>query len=113
MQKIAVMGTGYVGLVSGTCFAEIGNSVICCDVDQTKIDKLNQGIIPIYEPGLEALVDQNVEAGRLRFTTDVASAIRECDIIYIAVGTPMSITGAADMRYVSEVAKTIGANLNG
>jgi UDPglucose 6-dehydrogenase len=113
MQKIAVMGTGYVGLVSGTCFAEIGNSVICCDVDQTKIDKLIQGIIPIYEPGLEALVTQNVEAGRLRFTTDVASAIRECDIIYIAVGTPMSITGAADMRYVSEVAKTIGANLNG
>ena len=113
MQKIAVIGTGYVGLVSGTCFAEIGNHVICCDVDQTKIDKLSQGIIPIFEPGLEELVEKNVGARRLRFTTDVASAIRECDIIYIAVGTPMSITGAADMRYVSEVAKTIGANLNG
>jgi UDPglucose 6-dehydrogenase len=113
MQKIAVMGTGYVGLVSGTCFAEIGNHVICCDVDQNKIDKLNHGIIPIFEPGLEELVAKNVGAGRLRFTTDVASAIQACDIIYIAVGTPMSITGAADMRYVSEVAKTIGANLNG
>jgi UDPglucose 6-dehydrogenase len=113
MHKIAVMGTGYVGLVSGTCFSEIGNQVICCDVDQSKIDHLKNGEIPFYEPGLDEMVKRNVEAGRLSFTTDIASAIQASDIIYIAVGTPMSITGAADMRFVNEVAKTVGANMNG
>ncbi|MFD2670800.1 UDP-glucose 6-dehydrogenase TuaD [Marinicrinis sediminis] len=112
MRKITVIGTGYVGLVSGTCFAEIGNHVTCCDIDQTKINKLKQGIIPIYEPGLEETVARNVAEERLYFTTDIPSAIREADIIYIAVGTPMSVTGAADLRYVTEVAKTIGENLN-
>lgn len=113
MHKIAVMGTGYVGLVSGTCFSEVGNLVICCDVDQSKINQLKKGEIPFYEPGLDEMVRRNVDAGNLSFTTDVAAAIQASDIIYIAVGTPMSITGAADMRYVNEVAKTIGANMNG
>ncbi|MGO4547605.1 UDP-glucose/GDP-mannose dehydrogenase family protein [Paenibacillus sp. 2TAB23] len=112
MKRIAVIGTGYVGLVSGTCFSHIGNSIICCDIDQQKINNLKRGIIPIYEPGLEELLKNNVEAGRLQFTTDIASAIQTADIIYIAVGTPMSITGEADLRYVTSVAQTIGANLN-
>ncbi|WP_025027147.1 UDP-glucose 6-dehydrogenase TuaD [Caldalkalibacillus mannanilyticus] len=112
MKKLAVVGTGYVGLVSGTCFAEIGNQVICCDVDQGKIDRLKAGEIPIYEPGLEELVASNVEAGRLSFTTEINTAIQSSDIIYIAVGTPMSETGEADLRYVKAVANTIGENLN-
>lgn len=113
MNRIAVIGTGYVGLVSGTCFSHIGNTVICCDIDQQKINNLKNGSIPIYEPGLEELVKENVDAGRLMFTTDIPSAIQTADIIYIAVGTPMSITGEADLRYVTSVAQTIGANLNG
>lgn len=113
MRNIAVIGTGYVGLVSGTCFAEIGNQVVCCDIDQSKINKLNQGSVPIHEPGLEDLVYKNVAAGRLSFTTDIPKAISQADIIYIAVGTPMSITGEADLRYVSAVARTIGENMNG
>ncbi len=113
MRKIAVMGTGYVGLVSGTCFAEKGNYVICCDVDYGKIERLNQGIIPIYEPGLEELVRQNRQADRLSFTTDISGAIQEAEVIYIAVGTPMSETGEADLRYVEAVSRTIGENLNG
>lgn len=112
MKKIAVIGTGYVGLVSGTCFSHIGNNVMCCDIDQQKINNLKNGMIPIYEPGLEELVKENMEAGRLQFTTDIATAIQTADIIYIAVGTPMSITGEADLRYVTSVAQTIGANLN-
>lgn len=113
MKKIAVMGTGYVGLVSGTCFSHIGNEVICCDIDQAKINNLNNGNIPIYEPGLEDMIKNNTVEGRLTFTTDIPSAIRMADIIYIAVGTPMSITGEADLRYVTSVAQTIGENLNG
>lgn len=111
-MKIAVVGTGYVGLVSGTCFAEKGNEVTCCDIDQTKIDLLNRFIIPIYEPGLRELVKSNTAAGRLRFTTDIAAAIRDAEVVYIAVGTPMSDTGEADLRFVKAVAKSIGENLN-
>ncbi|NIK69193.1 UDP-glucose/GDP-mannose dehydrogenase family protein [Paenibacillus sp. BK720] len=113
MRKITVIGTGYVGLVSGTCFAEVGNRVICCDVDQRKIDLLNSGVIPIYEPGLEEMALRNKEQGRLLFTTEVGEAIEASDIVYIAVGTPMSETGEADMRYVMSAAKKIGEHLNG
>ncbi|CAM3697224.1 UDP-glucose 6-dehydrogenase TuaD [Marinicrinis lubricantis] len=112
MKKITVIGTGYVGLVSGTSFADIGNEVICCDIDSNKIEKLKQGFIPIYEPGLEEVVKKNTQLGRLSFTTDIPGAIRSSDIIYIAVGTPMSVTGAADLRFVTEAAKTIGQHLN-
>ncbi|MFC5401555.1 UDP-glucose 6-dehydrogenase TuaD [Cohnella soli] len=113
MQKIAVIGTGYVGLVSGTCFAEIGNRIICCDIDETKIASLRRGIVPIYEPGLKELIDKNTAAGRLLFTSDVGAAIEASDIVYIAVGTPMSETGEADMKYVKDVARKIGEHLNG
>ncbi|QHT61910.1 UDP-glucose/GDP-mannose dehydrogenase family protein [Paenibacillus lycopersici] len=113
MKKITVIGTGYVGLVSGACFSEIGNRVICCDVDARKIDMLKKGGIPIYEPGLDALVAKNAERGNLLFTTEVGEAIEASDIIYIAVGTPMSETGEADMRYVMSAAKKIGEHLNG
>ncbi|SFE85119.1 UDPglucose 6-dehydrogenase [Paenibacillus catalpae] len=112
MRKITVIGTGYVGLVSGTCFAEVGNRVICCDVDQRKIDLLNDGVIPIYEPGLEEMALRNKSEGRLLFTTEVGEAIEASDIVYIAVGTPMSETGEADMRYVMSAAKKIGEHLN-
>lgn len=111
MEKIAVIGTGYVGLVSGTCFAHVGNHVVCCDIDRFKIERLNQVDLPIYEPGLEEMVRENMDQGRLVFTADIPTAIREADIIMIAVGTPMSSSGEADLRYVKEVAKTIGANL--
>ncbi|GGG66478.1 UDP-glucose 6-dehydrogenase TuaD [Paenibacillus radicis (ex Gao et al. 2016)] len=113
MKKITVIGTGYVGLVSGACFAEIGNRVICCDVDQRKIDLLNRNEIPIYEPGLQEMVTRNKEQGRLLFTTEVGEAIEASDIVYIAVGTPMSETGEADMRYVMSAARKIGEHLNG
>ncbi|WP_219835809.1 UDP-glucose/GDP-mannose dehydrogenase family protein [Paenibacillus sp. R14(2021)] len=112
MNKVAVIGTGYVGLVSGTCFAEIGNEVVCCDIDPIKIEKLNKGIIPIYEPGLGELIASNREANRLVFTTDINGAIQASDIVFIAVGTPMSSTGEADLTYVKAVAQTIGQNLN-
>lgn len=113
MRKIAVVGTGYVGLVSGTCFAHIGHHIICCDIDQGKIDRLNQGEIPIYEPGLEEMVQENVQAGRLSFTTNIPAAIQDAEVIYIAVGTPMAESGEADLRYVKAVAETIGQHLNG
>lgn len=112
MKKLAVIGTGYVGLVSGTCFAEIGNEVTCCDIDEQKINSLKNGVIPIFEPGLEELVKQNVKQGKLHFTNDVARAMKEADIIYIAVGTPMAENGEANLQYVDAVAKTIGENLN-
>lgn len=113
MARIAVIGTGYVGLVSGTCFSQIGNEVVCCDIDQQKIHLLNGGTVPIFEPGLEAMVRANAAEGRLSFTTDIPGAIRAADIIYIAVGTPMTITGEADLRYVTAAAQTIGMHLNG
>ncbi|MCC3375559.1 UDP-glucose/GDP-mannose dehydrogenase family protein [Cohnella sp. REN36] len=112
MQKIAVIGTGYVGLVSGTCFAEVGNRIVCCDIDERKIEMLKRGVVPIYEPGLKELIDKNVAAQRLLFTSNVGEAIEAADIVYIAVGTPMSESGEADMKYVKAVAKQIGEHLN-
>ncbi|WP_323639486.1 UDP-glucose 6-dehydrogenase TuaD [Bacillus pumilus] len=113
LKKIAVIGTGYVGLVSGTCFADIGNRVICCDIDESKINSLKSGVVPIYEPGLKELIETNTEEGRLLFTTNIPAAIRESEIIYIAVGTPMTAQGEADLTYVKAVAQTIGEHLNG
>jgi UDPglucose 6-dehydrogenase len=110
-MKISVIGTGYVGLVSGTCFAQMGNSVVCVDVDKTKIDKLNGGIIPIYEPGLEEMVKENAKLGTLKFTTDVKSAVESSEVCFIAVGTPMGEDGSADLKYVLAVAKSIGENM--
>jgi len=111
-MNIAIVGTGYVGLVSGTCFADTGANVTCVDVDASKIERLKQGDIPIYEPGLDELVVKNVKAGRLKFTTDLASVLNEQEIVFSAVGTPPDEDGSADLRYVLQVAKNIGENLN-
>lgn len=108
-MRISVIGTGYVGLVSGTCFAQMGNGVVCVDVDEKKIEKLNNGIIPIYEPGLEDMVKENYKLGTLKFTTDIKSAVENSEICFIAVGTPMGEDGSADLQYVLAVAKSIGA----
>jgi len=107
-MKISVIGTGYVGLVSGTCFAETGINVTCVDVDQEKIEKLNNGIIPIYEPGLETMIKNNVEKKRLFFTTDLKESLTDCDAAFIAVGTPPGEDGSADLQYVLKVASDIG-----
>ena len=107
-MKVVVIGSGYVGLVSGTCFSEMGNKVTCVDIDSKKIEKLNKGIIPIYEPGLEAMVLKNVASKNLFFTTDLAKAIQPAEIVFIAVGTPMGDDGSADLQYVLAVAKSIG-----
>lgn len=111
-MKIAVVGTGYVGLVTGTCFSEMGVHVTCVDVDKRKIEALKSGVIPIYEPGLETLVHKNSKSGRLLFTTHLEDVINEVDIIFSAVGTPPDEDGSADLRYVLDVAKTIGQHLN-
>lgn len=111
-MKIAVVGTGYVGLVTGTCFAEVGIDVTCIDIDQKKIDNLHNGILPIYEPGLEEMVSRNVAAGRLHFSTNLAEAIKDCDVAFIAVGTPPGEDGSADLKYVLAVARGIGENMN-
>ena len=111
-MNIAIVGTGYVGLVSGTCFADTGANVTCVDVDAKKIERLKQGDIPIYEPGLDELVVKNVKAGRLKFTTDLASVLNNQEIVFSAVGTPPDEDGSADLSYVLQVAKTIGENLN-
>src|SRR5512137_214476 len=110
-MKICVIGTGYVGLVAGTCFAESGNHVICVDVDEEKIEGLKNGVIPIYEPGLKELVLRNCEEGRLSFTTDLASAVKASLVNFIAVGTPPGEDGSADLQYVLDVARTIGRNM--
>ena len=110
-MKIAVIGTGYVGLVSGTCFAEVGNTVTCVDVNEDKIEKLKQGIIPIYEPGLETMVLNNIANKNLLFTTDIAQAIKQVEIVFIAVGTPMGEDGSADLQYVLSVAQSIGETM--
>lgn len=107
-MKIAVIGTGYVGLVTGTCFSEMGNTVWCVDVDEKKIDRLKQGVIPIYEPGLEGMVQNNARLGQLKFTTKLEEALEEAEICFIAVGTPMGEDGSADLQYVTAVAKNIG-----
>ena len=111
-MKIAIVGTGYVGLVSGTCFSEMGVDVTCIDVNQEKIDKLQKGIIPIYEPGLEDIVHKNVKAERLHFTTDLREVLDEVEVVFSAVGTPPDEDGSADLKYVLEVARTVGANMN-
>ncbi|WP_243373913.1 UDP-glucose/GDP-mannose dehydrogenase family protein [Geotalea sp. SG265] len=110
-MKICIIGTGYVGLVAGTCFAESGNDVICVDVDEAKIEGLKQGVIPIYEPGLKELVVRNFGEGRLSFTTDLAAAVKASLINFIAVGTPPGEDGSADLQYVLDVARVIGRNM--
>jgi UDPglucose 6-dehydrogenase len=110
-MNIAVVGSGYVGLVSGTCFAEMGNKVTCVDIDERKIKKLEEGIIPIYEPGLETMVLKNVKKKNLFFTTDLGKAIQDAKIVFIAVGTPMGDDGSADLQYVLAVAKSIGEKM--
>lgn len=110
-MNIAIVGTGYVGLVSGTCFAEMGIDVTCVDIDQHKIDRLQHGEIPIYEPGLEDMVKRNVEAGRLHFTTDLASCLNNVEVVFSAVGTPPDEDGSADLKYVLAVAKTFGQHI--
>ncbi|MCF7796177.1 MAG: UDP-glucose/GDP-mannose dehydrogenase family protein [Lentisphaeria bacterium] len=112
MKRICVIGTGYVGLVSGAGLADFGNEVICSDIDAEKIQQLQQGVIPIYEPGLKELVDRNVKAKRLKFTADVPEAIRNSEVIFTAVGTPMGQDGEADLSAVEAVAKTVAQNLN-
>lgn len=111
-MKIAIVGTGYVGLVSGTCFAEIGTDVTCVDVDAKKIERIKAGDIPIYEPGLDDMVKRNVSAGRLHFTTSLKDILPEVDVVFSAVGTPPDEDGSADLKYVLEVAKTVGENIN-
>lgn len=113
MRKIAVIGSGYVGLVAGTCLADFGLSIIVVDNDENKINKLKEGIIPIYEPGLDDLVHRNVYYKRLDFTTDIQYAIENCDVIFIAVGTPPKDDGRADLQYVLQVAEDIGRYMNG
>ncbi|MDY9918627.1 MAG: UDP-glucose/GDP-mannose dehydrogenase family protein [Proteiniphilum sp.] len=111
-MKIAIVGTGYVGLVTGTCFAEMGTEVHCVDIDADKIEKLEKGIIPIYEPGLEEMVVRNHKAGRLRFSTDLSAVLHEVEVVFSAVGTPPDEDGSADLKYVLEVARTIGRHIN-
>ncbi len=110
-MNIAIVGTGYVGLVSGTCFAEMGVDVTCVDIDREKVEALRKGIIPIYEPDLDGMVKRNVEQGRLHFTTDLADCIDDVDIVFSAVGTPPDEDGSADLKYVLDVARTFGQNI--
>ena len=110
-MNLTVIGTGYVGLVSGTCFSEMGNHVTCIDIDHQKIKKLENGIVPIYEPGLEAMVQRNIDSKTLHFSTNLAKHLEKCDIAFIAVGTPMGDDGSADLQYVIQVAKEIGQNM--
>ena len=111
-MKIAIVGTGYVGLVTGTCFAEMGTEVFCVDVDKNKIDNLKKGIVPIYEPGLDELVARNMQAGRLHFTTELKECLDEVEVLFSAVGTPPDEDGSADLKYVLEVARTVGRYMN-
>src|SRR3546814_177765 len=110
-MRVAIFGTGYVGLVTGTCLAEVGHEVVCVDIDQAKVDGLDNGVIPIYEPGLEPMVKANHAAGRLQFTTDAGQAVAHGEVIFIAVGTPPDEDGSADLQYVLAVARTIGTHL--
>ena len=111
-MNIAIVGTGYVGLVSGTCFAEMGVNVTCVDIDEEKVDKLRRGVSPIYEPGLDEMVRRNVDAGRLRFTTDLTEVLDDVEVVFSAVGTPPDEDGSADLKYVLAVAETFGRNVN-
>jgi len=111
-MKITIVGTGYVGLVTGTCFSEVGIDVTCVDIDEKKIENLKKGIIPIFEPGLEPMVLRNVEKGRLHFSTNLASTLDGTDVIFSAVGTPPDEDGSADLKYVLDVAREVGKNMN-
>ena len=111
-MRITIFGSGYVGLVTGTCLADVGNDVLCVDVDSKKIESLQQGIVPIHEPGLEELVKRNLESGRLQFSLDTAQAVEYGEIQCIAVGTPPDEDGSADLQYVLQVADTIGKYMN-
>jgi len=111
-MNIAVVGTGYVGLVSGTCFAEMGANVICVDIDEKKIESLKNGKVPIYEPGLDEMVFRNHKEGRLHFTTDLVSCLDDVEVVFSAVGTPPDEDGSADLKYVLEVARTVGRHIN-
>ncbi|MEI6277175.1 MAG: UDP-glucose/GDP-mannose dehydrogenase family protein [Prolixibacteraceae bacterium] len=110
-MKIAIVGSGYVGLVTGTCFAEVGIEVTCVDIDQQKIENLNKGIIPIFEPGLEEMVHRNMKKGRLKFTTSLAIALEDCEVLFTAVGTPPGKDGSADLQYVISVARECGKSM--
>lgn len=112
-MQISVFGTGYVGLVTGVCFAEMGNDVTCADIDKNKIAKLNDGISPIYEPGLDDLITNNIKARRIQFTTDLKSSVEKSDLLFIAVGTPSDVDGSADLKYVLSVAETIAEHMQG
>ncbi|MFD0738068.1 UDP-glucose dehydrogenase family protein [Lysobacter koreensis] len=111
-MRVTIFGTGYVGLVTGTCLADVGHDVVCVDIDAAKVDGLNAGVIPIYEPGLKPMVQANHAAGRLHFTTDAAAAIAHGEIVFIAVGTPPDEDGSADLQYVLAVARTVGQHLD-
>ena len=111
-MKIAIIGSGYVGLVTGACFSEVGVNVVCVDIDSKKIDNLNNGIIPIYEPGLEEMISRNIKKGRLSFTTNIAEAIKGSEVLFISVGTPPDEDGSADLKYVLAVARDCGKNMN-
>lgn len=111
-MKIAVVGTGYVGLVTGTCLAEVGIHVTCIDIDQRKIEGLKEGVMPIYEPGLEEMVIRNTQKGKLNFSTNLAESIQDCDVVFIAVGTPPGEDGSADLKYVLGVAAEVGRHMN-
>ena len=110
-MNITIVGSGYVGLVSGACFASMGNKVTCVDIDPIKIDKLKTGVIPIFEPGLENMVLNNVKNNNLFFTTKLSDSLNNSEIVFIAVGTPMGDDGSADLKYVLAVAKSIGQNI--
>ena len=111
-MKVAIVGSGYVGLVTGTCFSEVGIDVVCVDIDQKKIDNLKNGIVPIYEPGLEEMLHRNMKKGRLNFTTNIAEALEDCEVLFIAVGTPPDEDGRADLKYVFAVARECGKHMN-
>ena len=110
-MNLSIFGTGYVGLVTGACLAEVGHKVVCIDIDKAKIDNLNKGLLPIWEPGLDALVERNVAEGRLQFTTDIVHGVQHAEIIFIAVGTPPDEDGSADLQYVLAVSETIARNM--
>jgi UDPglucose 6-dehydrogenase len=111
-MKIVIVGSGYVGLVTGACFSEVGIDVVCVDIDRKKIDNLNNGVIPIFEPGLEEMLLRNMKKGRLSFTTNIANAIKDCEVVFIAVGTPPDEDGSADLKYVLSVARDCGKYMN-
>src|SRR5215208_2534052 len=112
-MNIAVIGTGYVGLVTGTCFAEFGVNVTCVDVAEEKVERLRRGVIPIYEPGLDSMVERNAQAGRLRFTTDVKTAVEDALVVFLAVGTPPKEDGSADLSYIEGAARSAARYMNG